>query len=160
MSSSTATPTSTSTSRPRRCLYLWRHLPEDGDKFFSNISEEEKAEEERVLENVERLDLGGHSGASFARVSSGVLPPHTVQHGQELLAKVAAAAAPGATVEVAQAVTKAASAAAAPMLVTAERLSNDLRLAGLTDVAEAEEMEVEGRHREEIRSVQWRTGKQ
>ncbi len=89
--------------------------------------------------------LGGHGKASFTSVSSGSLPPQTVQHTPELLATLASLSAPGAEITLVQAVSDTKN----DKLVTADDLVSAMKLAGMVEVQEPEAFDSE--HANEVR---------
>jgi len=119
-------------------LLLWRHLPADEAAFLARAKEGN-----RTTDNSERLDMGGHKAASFAKMASGVLHPRTVVHDHALLSKLASLGAPGAELELAQVV-------GVQGMPQVDQLVNDVKLAGFVQVSQSEEIACSQTERQEM----------
>jgi len=109
-----------------RSLWLWEHLPKNiGDKPDQSWLKEGDA-----VENINRLEMGGHQAGSFASINSGSRFPQTIQHDLDLLDLINKLAKPGAKVNIVQAVTN----ESVQGLVSANKLVSQIKLAGLINV--------------------------
>ena len=109
-----------------RTLWTWAHLPTN----VEDNMDKSWLHEGDAVENVHRLKISGHQPGSFIKINSGARFPHTVQHNIDSLDLIRKLAKPEAKITIVQAVGN------GNGLISASKLVNQMKLAGLITVQE------------------------
>jgi len=109
-----------------RTLWTWAHLPTN----VEDNMDKSWLHEGDAVENVHRLKISGHQPGSFIKINSGARFPHTVQHDIDSLDLIGKLAKPEAKITIVQAVGN------GNGLISASKLVNQMKLAGLITVQE------------------------
>lgn len=126
-----------------RTLWVWQSLP----KVLKENPDKSWLKEGDAVENVQRLAIGGHSPASFNAIVSGSKFPQTVQHDLDLLDQFSKLVKPGGQIKIVQAVGEEGG------LTSTAKLCSLLKLAGLTNVQEPEEVQISEIEKDEIKEA-------
>jgi len=124
-----------------KTLWIWESLPK---KIEENADKSWLGEGDAV-ENVHRLEMGGHQPGTFANINSGARFPQTIQHNLDLLDLIGKLAQPGGKIKIVQAVGN------AQGLVAANKLVSNVKLAGLVAVQAPKFIELNPDQLEEIK---------
>ena len=109
-----------------RTLWTWAHLPTN----VEDNMDKSWLHEGDAVENIHRLKISGHQPESFIKINSGARFPHTVQHDIDSLDLIGKLAKPEAKITIVQAVGN------GNGLISASKLVNQIKLAGLITVQE------------------------